>query len=134
MPTATEETAEAICGALHRTDFEFTGEQTLPRNRLATYWRRGHAPQAVAVEVQRDDPFVRCYVTWHNIADPPRIVRAQIELKVDCSPDRARAKLEESTRGVVEKVLEVYRDVLSGTGYASKDYLHKTHARWRPTI
>lgn len=118
MPTLTEETAEAICGALFRTDFRFLGESG-----PSTWWLRGEPPQAVKVEVLRDIDTCRVNLAWHNISSPPRIVQTSLQLTVNCM--LRRDKVEEQTAGVVEKILQVYADVLEARGYAGSKYLAK---------
>ena len=127
--STTAQAAEAICGGLHSSDFEFLGETRSPEG-LVTWWRVGADPQDVRVAVIRDAPFVRVTIEWRILKAPPRVVRTKVELRIDCSGERT-AKLEDSTVAVVHKCLEIYRDVLQGSGYASAQYLA---AKERPKL
>jgi len=129
MTTLMEETAEAICGGLHYSDFQFLGETPNPvvdkgalahaivRGELTTYWTIGASPNRVRVAVIRDEPFVRVLIEW-PVLKPPRVIRGSLSLRVDCSPGFERKRVEESAGAVVKRCLEVYLDVLQKSGVA----------------
>lgn len=119
--TRVQEAAEAICGALHRSDFRFIGESG-----PSTWFVRGDEwGKRVRVEVQRSvlAPVVNVKIEWHNLSTPPEVLRFQQVCTVSCSSEFSRAKVESATISAVRRCLEVYRDVLGGQGVASADYV-----------
>jgi hypothetical protein len=118
MPTMVEMAYEALCGALHNTDFRFLAEQG-----GVSYWTRGESPKAMRVTVAKDIDRVRTTIEFANISAPPRVVRTSLAFSVDCT--RQRSAVEAGTLGVMQKVLGIYGDILEVKGYAGPEYLQR---------
>ena len=114
--TAVQEAAEAICGALHRYRYDFLGESP---DGASTYFRRGNRPKHVRVEVVRSAlaPMVLVNTEFYNLhASPARYGRITQQVDVRGS----RADVFAATEKAVLRQLEVFRDVLEGTGVAGE--------------
>jgi hypothetical protein len=124
-PTLTEEAAEAICGGLHYSEFEFVGEfEGLPGDSgPTTKFTRGRKPECVDVVIMRNEPMVIVSISWPNLAAPPRVVKGEIAIHINCGPLSTRDRVMEATGNAVHKALAVYRDVLTRSGAASFDAL-----------
>lgn len=124
MPKVTpvQEAAEAICGALHRLDFEFLGESP---DGASTWFTRGRHPKAVRVEVVRSHlaPMVMVNTEYHNLSGPaPKYGRIVGQVDVRGS----RADVFKATEKAVLRCLEIFRDVLEGKGVAGPEILAPT--------
>lgn len=115
------ETAEAICGALYRLDFQVLGETD---NGASTWFTRGTKPQIMRVEVARSRlaAYVMVNVEHPNVSGPT-FMRVRQAIQINCGG--ARERLIEATEAAVLRVLELYRDLLAGTGLAGPEELKK---------
>lgn len=117
------EAYEAISSALFQTSWEHLGEDLQGNG----FWTRDAGVRgAVRVTVQRplDTSFVRVLVEWPTVA-LGRVMRGQVTLFVQTSGMFTRGQVVEGTTRVVTRVLEIYRDVLTGSGVAGKAELDK---------
>lgn len=107
------ETAEAVCGALHRYDFQHIGDRG-----ASTWFFRGEYPKRIRVEVVRSDlaPYVLVNIEWYNLH---RKQRGRVTLQVDTQG--AAADVFRATERAVLKCLEIYRDVLAEEGLAGPE-------------
>jgi len=117
-PTAIEVTAEAICGALHASDFDYLGDTG---GGSSTWFHRGKAPQDVRIEVVRSvlAPMVLVNIEFRNLHAPQARRRVRITAQIDVRG--AKAEVMEATERAVLRCLELYRDVLQGTGPAGPE-------------
>jgi hypothetical protein len=117
VPTLTEETAEAICGALHRFDFHFLGDRpgTPLDSGPTSWWVAGRKPHWIRVAVIRAEPHVRVNVEWPVFAGA-RFVKGETVINIDTRG--GRDKVMAATEAVVLKCLSIFRDVLGGEGVA----------------
>lgn len=124
--TKVQEAAEAICGALHDLTWQFMGETD---NGASTWFIRGEKPKQVRIEVVRSKlaDVVLVNVEWLNLSQPPEIKRGRQTLQVDVREGRSPNTFA-ATQRAVEKCLSIFRDVLTGTGVASKKALQTTYA------
>lgn len=117
------ETAEAVCSALWRLDWQVLGNSDGGRS---TWLLRGVKPKQVRIEVARllNERTVRVVVEWHNHSFAPQLVRGQLVLDIDTrsTDDGVRAQ----TEAAVLRCLEVFRDVLEEKGLAGKDVIFKS--------
>lgn len=126
---AQEVCAEAICSALYNGPFTtFLGERDDPfTGQLVTWFRLSehpgedvsarHDPKQVMVAVRRTkDGNVETQVAWLNISGG-EVLKGQQTLRVS-TYTKNEAMLREATQQVVVRVLEIFRDVLQGTGVA----------------
>lgn len=120
------ETAEAICSALHKNDFEFIGEPAGPR--LHTWWRRGEYPEDVRVVVHREyeDDQVRVSIEWHNASMPPTIRKGSMEVRISCNATMLRAHRENAVEACLLRILSIYRDVLDHKGIGGPVVIRNT--------
>lgn len=125
MPTRVQESAEAICGALHALHWEFKGETD---HGASTWFTRGEVGKQVRVEVQRSSlaDVVIVNVEWLNMSKPPTVVRGRQTLQVTVTSDKGEVM--RATERAVEKCLLIFRDVLSSSGVAGLSGLQTTHA------
>jgi len=119
MPTEVDLTYEAVCGGLHKTEFEFLGERG-----GQAFWTRGTAPEIMRVTVTKSK-LGRVILTceWPNVSSPPRIVKTKLDLTIDCL--RPKWDVEAQSIGVMERVLQIFLDILERKGYAGPEYLKK---------
>lgn len=112
--------AEAICSALHRTDWEHLGDTDAGRT---DWFRRGATPKVVRVSIERAILYPMVFVTaeWPNISLPGKVVRGFQRLTVDCGPDANDYQVAIATEQVVVRCLEIFRDVIQGVGVAGRD-------------
>lgn len=117
--TLVQEAAEAINSALFQTDFQALGDSEDGR---IDWWHRGEPGtlRQLRVSVAKSDliSYVVVLAEWPIVRDAVR-GRGQITWQVPCDGTQPRDKVMESTSEVVIKVLELYRDILSGTGFAA---------------
>lgn len=128
MTTLLEETYEAVCGALHGTDWQMIGEQG-----ASAWWVRGtERGKRVRVEVQKSTlaPTLIVNVEWHVTALAPQLLRGRTTLQVGCDPAKdTRSEVEAATQQVVLRCLEIFRDVLEGKGVAGSEAAGKMENR-----
>ena len=126
MTTLTEETAEALCNALHLNDFDFVDE-AFKHPGLTTRWVYGESPRKLSVDVVRDLTLERVgvIVRWHNLSAPPRVVRTELRFGIDCTAAAGRQKAQDATGALMQRILEILLDVVRGVGYAGPEYLKK---------
>jgi hypothetical protein len=109
---ATQEAAEAICGALHRYQFQFLGESD---GGASTWFMRGEHPKRIRIEVQRSAlaPMVIVNVEWRNLFSK---LRGRQTLQVDVRG--SAGDVFQATEKAVLRCLEIFRDVVSEEGVA----------------
>ena len=109
------EAAEAICGALHKTDFLWLGDS---QDGASSWFTRGTKPQIVRIEVVRSElaPMVLVNIEWPNFNDPHNFKRGRQTCQVDVRGSANEVFL--VCERAVTRCLEVYRDVISGEGVA----------------
>lgn len=115
--------AEAICGALYETGWEFLGETD---DKAETYFTRGSDREhRVRVSVIRSKlaPYVLVKSEWPNLSVPGRVIRGQIVDQVDCSAYASDEAVREATGLAVVHCLEILRDVIAGSGVAGGEAL-----------
>lgn len=116
MPNVTRvaEAAEAVCGALHATDWEFMGEGN---HGASTWFIRGESPKQARVEVLRSSlaDYLLINVEWLVLTNPPSKGRETININIGESTQR---QVKDSTERAVIKCLEIFRDVLQASGVA----------------
>lgn len=110
--------AEVVCGALHRAEFKFLTETDGGR---VTWFQRGVSPKALRVSVERLElvPYVYVNMTFLNISQPGNWLKVSQQVQVHCVGsvnDINQAAIEAAVR-----VLEVYKDILNGTGDCSAE-------------
>jgi hypothetical protein len=116
------ETAEAICSALHRLSFEFIGET---EDKVSTYFRRGTKPKHMRIEVLRSSlaPMVIVNVDFYNLSSgEPKFGHITQQVDVRGSKTDVMAATEKS----VLRCLEIFKDILDGTGVAGPAVLAGT--------
>lgn len=121
--TLVQETAEAVCGALHRLDFQFLGEE-MP----TTWWTRGHEEgKKIRVDVTRSSimDVVIVTVTYPNWSVPGIKKSGHITMQLDCGPEHSRADVQKGTTMMLHRVLEIFSDVLQGKGVAGPEAMKK---------
>jgi hypothetical protein len=120
---AIKEAAEAICGALHRLSYEFIGESD---NGASTWFHRGVSPRDVRVEVVRSGlaPMVMVNTEYRNLHAPQELRRGRITQQIDVRG--SSVDVFGATEKCVLRCLEIFRDVLEGSGVAGPD-------AWKPT-
>jgi hypothetical protein len=116
---AIAEAAEAVCGALHRLDFQFLGES---EDGASTWFHRGQYPKDVRIEVVRSAlaPMVLVNLTWRNLSERP-IQIGRKTLQVDVRG--AQQAVFEATETAVLRCLQIFRDVVEGEGVAGPGIL-----------
>jgi hypothetical protein len=107
------ETAEAICGGLHRYGWELIGEAG--PNNASTWFSRGEKPKIIRTEVVRSAlaPMVLVNVEWYNLHTRQR---GRQTLQVDVRGSNADVFM--ASEKAVLRCLEIFRDVLEGSGVA----------------
>lgn len=112
-----QKTAEAINGALYRTEFEHLGQQDSGRS---DWWTRGRFPQDVRIEVTRSQlaPFVILNIEWRVLGGQTR-VKGRQNIQIKCGDDASVPAVEEACERAVLRCLQIYKDVLLGAGVAS---------------
>lgn len=112
------ETAEAISGALYRLDFKHLGDTDAGRT---TWFTRGDVTaKTVRISVERAVLYPSVFVAieyLNSSVTPPKVGR--VVLQLDCNAPRDEVRVE--SEKVVRRCLEIYRDVLTGTGVASRE-------------
>lgn len=112
------ETAEALCSALYQMPFsEFLGERDIDGDHDMIF-HLGEKPKDIRVSVIRpkEPATVLVRIEWHNLTGGT-ILRGSQTLTISTyMNDRAQAQ--EPVQRAVVRVLEVYKDVLQGTGVA----------------
>lgn len=111
---AVKEAAEAICGALHRLSFDVLGES---EDGASTWFYRGRSPKDVRIEVVRSAlaASVLVNIEWRNLSTGTAR-RGRQTLQIDVRG--AGSDVFQATERAVLRCLEIYRDVLQGTGVA----------------
>lgn len=114
-----QETAEAVCGALHRFAFAHIGESG---NGASTWFTRGVSPKDIRVEVVRGDvdQTVMVNVEFRNLHTAPAVL-GRITAQIDTRG--AKADVMEATEQAVLRCLEIFRDVLEGKGVAGPEII-----------
>lgn len=111
------ETAEAVCGGLHKTGlFEFLDDTD---GGHSTWFTCGTKPDIIRVEVQRSKlhDSVAVNVEWPVIIGR-EIKRGKVTMRVRCGMDIPKPQAEREAEHAVRRCLEIYRDVLQKTGVA----------------
>lgn len=118
MPSVTrvQEAAEAILGALHRLDWR-PMDPDAPDQGASTWFIRGEKPKQLRVEVQRSllADYVIVNAEWPVLTNPPHKGRLTFNINVGESTQR---QVRENTEKIVVRCLELFRDVLQGSGVA----------------
>lgn len=116
MPSVTrvQEAAEAVCGALKRTDWDFMGETN---HGASTWFIRGEKPKQTRVEVQRSllADYLIVNVEWIVLSRPVSKGRQTINIDIGKSTHR---QVQEATERAVVRCLEIFRDVVQEVGVA----------------
>ncbi len=110
------EAAEAICSALYRTGiFEHLGDTDGGRT---TWFTAGTKPKNIRVRVERSElyPMVFIISEFPNLSERGKVHRGTIMAQVDCTFNDQEVL--EATQSAVLACLELYKDVLRGTGPA----------------
>lgn len=121
MSVMQERVAEAICSAFYQMtqslDIELLGERD-EEDGYTTYWHFGHKPKDMRVAVIRDkdNDTVRVRLDWRNLSGPEPL-RASQTLVIS-SYMATQAQMDGPTTDAVVRCLEVFKDVLGGTGVA----------------
>jgi hypothetical protein len=120
--TRVQEAAEAICGALYNTEWELMGESD---GGASTWFIRGAKPKQVRVEVQRSRlaDYVIVNVEWFNLSLPGKTIRGKETLQIPCTPAESDFSVRQATELAVVRCLEILKDVVAGTGVASRESL-----------
>lgn len=120
--TRVQEAAEAVCGALHSLDWEFMGETN---GNASTWFIRGEKPKQLRVEVQRSllADYVIVNAEWPVLTNPPHKGRLTFNINVGESTQR---QVRENTEKIVVRCLELFRDVLQGSGVADPNRKKET--------
>lgn len=122
MSDLTGEAAEAICAAIHQMPFaQFVGETQHPlTDELTTYFVLGEKPRAMRVGIARERALdaIRVTLEWANTATSSTL-RGSMDLTLP-TYGLTRADLVNATGQIVVRVLEVFKQVLEGTGVAGK--------------
>lgn len=110
------EAAEAVCGGLHRFEFEHLGDTDAGRT---SWFTRGATVQTtVRVSVERAELYPAVFVAMEYLNRHVRKV-GRLVWQLDCN---ARAQdVVEASEKLMERVLEAYRDVITGQGIASRE-------------
>lgn len=104
-------TAETVCGALFRTDFELIGESAGGRE---TWWHRGPVGRNVKIGVIRPADknelmVVVFFVAEHPLIKERAVARKEFAIDLACNNEQ----LAEAAQMVVEQCLLIYRQVIS---------------------
>jgi hypothetical protein len=112
-----QETSEAINSGLYQNAFTALGESDGGR---VQWWTRGIAPKniRIAVEMSQFSPTITVTIEWRNLSGHSP-VKGTKRLTLKCSNTDNADEIKESTTTVVLRCLEIYRDVIQGTGVAS---------------
>lgn len=120
--SAVQETAEAVCGALHRFDWRpmYREDGSFESDDGASTWFiRGDSPKQVRIEVQRSKlaDYVLVNVEW-PVLGRERAYRGRQTLQIDVS-NGITADVHEAAQRAVTRCLVIFRDVLEGSGVAA---------------
>jgi len=119
MPTMhVQMAAEAICGALYRFEFTYLGDT---EGGKITWFTRGDKPKIIRVRVQRSEiaPVVLVGVDFPNVSIPGEVKVGQITMQVDTRG--TEPEVVHACENAVRRILEIFRDVLEGTGVAGRE-------------
>lgn len=112
-----QEAAEAISGALHKTQlFEWLGDTD---GGHSTWFSCGTKPDIIRVEVQRSKlhTSVAVNVEWPVLIGR-EVKHGRQTFRVNCGANYSRHDVEVQAEHAVRRCLEVYRDVLEKKGQA----------------
>lgn len=112
------EAAEALCSALYRLPFsEFVGERDIDGGH-EMFFHLGQHPRDIRVTVIRpaDPSTVLVRIQWRNLHCG--VVLAGSQTLTISTYMATRSQVAETTQSAILRVLEVYKDVLEGTGVA----------------
>lgn len=114
------ECAEAVCAALHMLKFDFLGETH--EDGWITWWTRGEKPKNVRAAVLRSDiaKVVSVKVEW-GVVTGPEFRKGEQVFQIDCAEQTYDHEIKVQTEHCVKRVLLIFRDVVQGTGVASRD-------------
>lgn len=110
--------AEAICATLHYSDFTHLGDTD--EGRTSWFTRGDVTAKTVRISIERAVLYPAVFVAVEFLNSsivPPRVGR--VVMQVDCVG--SEEKVREACEKAATRCLEIYRDVLRGTGVASRE-------------
>ena len=110
------EAAEAVCGGLHSFEFVHLGDTDL--GKTSWFTRGATADTTVRLSVERSELAPVVFVVMEYLNKHVRKV-GRLMWQLDC--DAPVAEVREASEDLMKRVLEAYRDVLQGTGIASRE-------------